>query len=111
MAKAESLGWYALSLADRLAILKAAGFKRELVRTCLKPLEVQAPPPYSYKKMVKSHLRNRRGYLYLCWRDKGTVRNFYLGKAPRKSPTAAAAIGAGAGELARSQRRAKKAGK
>jgi hypothetical protein len=37
MAKAESLGWYALSLADRLAILKAAGFKRELVRTCLKP--------------------------------------------------------------------------
>ena len=37
MANTESLGWFAISLADRMAILKAAGFKRNLVRTCLTP--------------------------------------------------------------------------
>jgi hypothetical protein len=35
----------------------------------------------------RAHLRNKRGYVYLCWRDGDRVRNFYLGKAPRKSPT------------------------
>lgn len=35
----------------------------------------------------RAHLRNKRGYVYLCWREGVRVRNFYLGKAPRKSPT------------------------
>jgi hypothetical protein len=40
--------------------------------------------------MIKAHLRNKRGYVYLCWRENDTVRNFYLGKAPRSCPTTAA---------------------
>jgi hypothetical protein len=36
---------------------------------------------------AKAHLRNRKGYVYLCWRDGEEFRTFYLGKAPRKSPT------------------------
>lgn len=52
----------------------------------------------------KAHLRNRRGYVYLCWRDGEEFRTYYLGKAPRKSPTASGpgelkAAGDGAGEL------------
>lgn len=43
--------------------------------------------PYAHHGMIKAHLRNKRGYVYLCWRENGTVRNFYLGKAPRSCPT------------------------
>ena len=45
--------------------------------------------PY-HGRMREAHLRNKRGYVYLCWRENGTVRNFYLGKAPRSCPTTAA---------------------
>ena len=31
----------------------------------------------------KAHLRNKRGYLYLCWRDGSGVHSHYLGKAPK----------------------------
>ena len=44
---------------------------------------------------ARAHLRNKRGYVYLSWRDGGQVRTFYLGRAPRKCPTSAA----GPGEL------------
>jgi hypothetical protein len=44
-------------------------------------------------RFAEAHLRNKKGYVYLCWRDGDRVRNFYLGKAPRKSPTAASAFG------------------
>ena len=37
--------------------------------------------------MSRAHLRNKRGYVYLCWREGNRVHNFYLGKAPRSSPT------------------------
>jgi hypothetical protein len=37
--------------------------------------------------MSRAHLRNKRGYVYLCWREGNRVRTFYLGKAPRSSPT------------------------
>lgn len=37
--------------------------------------------------MSRAHLRNKRGYVYLCWREGKRVRTFYLGKAPRPSPT------------------------
>jgi hypothetical protein len=40
-------------------------------------------------KYASAHLRNRKGYVYLTWRDGDKVRSFYLGKAPRKSPTPA----------------------
>ena len=39
----------------------------------------------------RAHLRNRRGYLELCWRDGERVRSFYLGKAAKKFPTPAIA--------------------
>lgn len=56
----------------------------------------------------RAHLRNKRGYVYLCWREGARVRNFYLGKAPRKSPTLEGSA-AGAGELELElQRRARK---
>ncbi len=35
----------------------------------------------------RAHLRNKQGYLYLCWRQSGTVETFYLGKVKQKSPT------------------------
>ena len=38
-------------------------------------------------KYKRAHLRNKAGYVYLCWREGSKVRTFYLGKAPRKSPT------------------------
>lgn len=37
--------------------------------------------------MAHAHIRNKRGYVYLAWREGDRVKNFYLGKAPRKSPT------------------------
>ena len=40
----------------------------------------------------RAHLRNRRGYLELCWRDGERVRSFYLGKAAKKFPTAGAEL-------------------
>lgn len=53
---------------------------------------VRAPRPGTYSGLafVQAHLRNKRGYVYLCWREGQTVRTFYLGKAPRSCPTAAA---------------------
>jgi hypothetical protein len=39
------------------------------------------------RRLVLAHLRNKRGYIYLCWREGKRVRNFYLGKAPRSCPT------------------------
>lgn len=35
----------------------------------------------------RAHLRNKAGYLYLCWRDSSGVHSHYLGKAPKTSPT------------------------
>lgn len=55
------------------------------------------PPPEIYVRVegraswkssyARAHLRNRKGYVYLSWRDGDRVRELYLGKAPRKSPT------------------------
>jgi len=47
---------------------------------------------YSRAMYARAHLRNKRGYVYLCWREGERVRNYYLGKAPRKSPTPGAAL-------------------
>jgi hypothetical protein len=79
------------------------------------------PPPDIYvrvegqntwsTKYASAHLRNRKGYVYLTWRDGEKVRSFYLGKAPRKSPTPDIALAPGAGgasdPAARLQRRGK----
>ena len=75
----------------------------------------RATPPEIFIKCVdrahpwrdpyaRAHLRNRKGYVYLTWRDGERVRSYYLGKAPRKSPTADPPAGAGAGDLVRSSR-------
>jgi len=49
--------------------------------------------PFS-RRYCQAHLRNRGGYLYLAWRAGEKVRNYYLGKAPRNSPTARGAVAA-----------------
>ncbi len=75
----------------------------------------RASPPEIFVKCVdrqhpwrdpyaRAHLRNRSGYAYLTWRDGERVRSFYLGKAPRKCPTAGPELEDGAGELGRSTR-------
>lgn len=48
---------------------------------------VQTNEEPNIRRMREAHLRNNRGYVYLCWRQEGTVKNFYLGKAPRSYPT------------------------
>jgi len=58
-------------------------------------------------RMARAHLRNKRGYVYLCWREGKRVRNFYLGKSPQKSPTTADLELAGAGAVRGPVRRAK----
>lgn len=40
-----------------------------------------------YQEWARAHLRYKGGYVYLQWRDGGRVRSFYIGKAPRHSPT------------------------
>jgi hypothetical protein len=37
------------------------------------------------EQYAQAHLRNKRGYVYLTWRDGDRVRTFYLGKAPRNA--------------------------
>lgn len=77
-----------------------------------------SPPPAIYVRVegkawyrstyARAHLRNRKGYVYLCWRDGERVRELYLGKAPRKSPTlelARLAQAPAAGELLQEIRR------
>lgn len=57
---------------------------------------------YWKPKYARAHLRNKKGYVYLVWRDGERIRELYLGKAPRCSPTGSAgnqARQAPAGEL------------
>ena len=60
---------------------------------------------------ARAHLRNRKGYVYLTWRDGAKVRTFYLGKAPRKCPTPGPPAIGGAGDLVRSSRISPRRGK
>lgn len=50
-------------------------------------VEVPSKSLYGGPQHARAHLRNKRGYVYLCWREGLWVKNFYLGKAPRSSPT------------------------
>jgi len=73
------------------------------------------PGPYG-PRYAHAHLRNRRGYVYLTWRDGDRVRTFYLGKASRNAlrpgpssdqvRTSAAGAGGAAGlELRRAKKK------
>lgn len=42
---------------------------------------------YRGSRYVSAHLRNKRGYLELCWRDGKRVKTVHLGKAANSSPT------------------------
>ena len=53
---------------------------------------------------VRARIVEKRGYVYLTYREGKTVRTHYLGKAPKTSPTESAGPGAGPGR----QRRRKK---
>jgi hypothetical protein len=53
---------------------------------------VKLPPPKIFVRVTNdnlypvfrpAHLRNKRGYLYLSWRDGERVRTHYLGKAKK----------------------------
>ena len=57
------------------------------VKQPIPEIRVKVDRPYQFATYARAYLRNKRGYVYLCWRDGDRVRNFYLGKAPRKSPT------------------------
>jgi hypothetical protein len=80
-----------------------------------------SPPEIFVKCMDRDHtlrdpyararLRNRNGYLYLTWRDGQRVRCYYLGKAPRKSPTADLTSSAAAGAAGRAAARDRRRGK
>jgi hypothetical protein len=66
-----------------------AGAVRRKSRTRVAPPEifVESRADELTPRYARAHLRNRRGYVYLSWREGDRVRSFYLGKAPRKSPT------------------------
>lgn len=42
------------------------------------------------KLYARAHLRNKKGDVFLCWKDGNRVRNFYLGRRKQKPPTQAA---------------------
>jgi hypothetical protein len=63
---------------------------------------------WQFGRLHKAHIRNKRGYVYLCWREGKRVRNFYLGKAPRNSPTRSADLVAPAPAAGSTPRRARK---
>jgi hypothetical protein len=68
-------------------------------------LATNQPGFYAGPRYCKAHLRNKKGYVYLQWKDSTEVRSFYLGKAPRSSTTEVApARAAGLAQLARSGR-------
>lgn len=93
--------------------------KKELKRSQIPnsaPSRASAPPtilietqPGSFPLpgQHRAHLRNKRGYVYLCWREGRKVRSFYLGKAPRSCPTAAARSQLTAAAIADPPRRAR----
>ncbi len=79
--------------------------RKTAARRSAGPRREQQTPPEIYVRSGegqwsgryhRAHLRNRRGYLELCWRDGERVRTFYLGKAAKKFPTPATS---GPGEL------------
>lgn len=43
--------------------------------------------PWDGPHLAKAHLRNKRGYVYLVWRDGSHVHEFYIGKAKRPYTT------------------------
>lgn len=69
----------------------ATGSKSDRVRPIVKrralpQLYVLGPADqehYWRRDYRKAHLRNKQGYLYLCWRDSTGVHSHYLGKAPK----------------------------
>ena len=56
---------------------------------------VRFPCPAYGTKYAEAHLRNRGGYVELCWRENGRIRTFYLGKRKNPSPTDTAGPAAG----------------
>jgi hypothetical protein len=66
---------------------------------------VRGESAFGMVEFKRAHLRNKRGYVYLCWREGDRVRNFYLGKAPRKSPTPRSDIGSSSAAPASSRSR------
>jgi hypothetical protein len=70
--------------------LKKAIIKRRATPT-IYVLGVNRPGYFAGPRYCKAHIRNKKGYVYLQWKDDTEVRSFYLGKAPRSSTTEPAA--------------------
>jgi hypothetical protein len=62
---------------------------------------------FNFAHFAKAHLRNKRGYVYLCWRKGRKILTFYLGKQPRSYPTRQVQDLAGAGAARRPAHRTK----
>lgn len=71
---------------DRLKMKKSksARLKTAIAKRRPRPLApeiyVKLPLDAAGKLYSRAHLRNKRGYLYLSWRDGEKVRTLYLGK-------------------------------
>jgi hypothetical protein len=68
---------------------------------------VRIEQPFDFAHFAKAHLRNKRGYVYLCWRKGRKILTFYLGKQPRSYPTGNSLELAGAGDVRGAARRIK----
>jgi hypothetical protein len=93
---------------------------RSKLRAIARRSKAKLAPPEIYVKCVQefsadhyalAHLRNKQGYVYLSWREGNRVRSFYLGKAPRKSPTGGAALRSAAADAGRSRTSSPRRGK
>ncbi len=56
------------------------------------------PGPYG-QIYARAHLRNKKGDVFLCWRDKNRTRNFYLGRRKQKPPTIDIGCSSGPGDV------------
>jgi len=67
------------------SVMKKSGRFRSIAARRASPPEIfvkcvdRAHPPWR-DPYDRAHLRNRKGYVYLTWRDGERVRSFYLGK-------------------------------
>lgn len=72
---------------------------------------VEHPNPVGFfhgPRYAKATLQNKKGYVYLQWKEGDTVRSLYIGKAPRSSPTASVQGLAAAGTRSRRSGRTRK---
>jgi hypothetical protein len=76
--------------ANGISKKQSSGRKKSRTSQPVPEIYVRIIGPGMYPVMARAYLRNNKGYLLLQWRDGERVRSYYLGKARKSSPTAAA---------------------